>query len=187
MVTFGFDSERKPWVWQSLALATTLLLGCAASYPEAPPRSKTAPPLPPPPAWYRFAEVGTWPAQTRRFRTEHLTEARWAVTRASPEAASIYATLVTGATLPDGSALVQALSETESSAPVGYLAMERNAGSWDYLTLDGQGRPAESIEPALCRRCHQEALADEVFGVGAAAFRHRIERGIERSDPAFET
>lgn len=167
MVTIGFDSPRVPWVWQSLALATTLLLGCTAGHRETRPRTTTVAPAPPPPKWHRFSDVASWPPQTRPFRTEHLTGARWAVTHASPEAASAYATLVAGATLPDGSALVQALSETEGAEPVEFLVMERSAGTWDYLALDGDGRRAESLEPALCRRCHQEAPSDEVFGVGA--------------------
>lgn len=167
-MVIALDSRLHPtWVWQSTALATTILLAANACSPTRPRAPKPAPPVatetPPTPVWHRFGELRTWPALNDGFRTEHLTTPRHAITHASPEAADPYRQLVAGVLLPPGSALVQSLAPDAESPPSEYLVMERAEAGWGYLALDAEGRPTPIAE-SLCRRCHEEALSDELFG-----------------------
>jgi hypothetical protein len=146
-----------------------LLAGCATTA-ESVPRVERPARAPETPPWHRFAEAEKWPAATRPFRSEHLTEERRAVTHVSPEAAAEYPNLVAGKTLPERSALVEALATSDGAKPSEYLVMERQDQRWSYLTLDAEGRPKPENE-ASCRRCHEEALSDELFGTGNAGLR----------------
>jgi hypothetical protein len=117
--------------------------------------------------------VKAWPPAAGPFRTQgHLVDAD-AVVRVSPEARDGYLALVTDSSLPDGTVVAafhQSSNEAASPGPV--YVMEKSAGTWSYLWLDGSGGIVEK-KPRRCDGCHAGAVADRLFGPPRPGLRSR--------------
>lgn len=125
------------------------------------------------PIWGRFEELRSFRAVTAPFESDHGGARHYAVIYASERAAAPYTALTSGAEMPIGAALVEALYErqkdSELAEPSFYLAMEKTDAGWHYLVLGAGGGVDSRDEHGLCRRCHIEAVSDELFGVGSHA------------------
>lgn len=152
-------------------LCSFLALVACASQPHA----VVAPSAPPTPAklrtaWPRFAEVRSWPTVSVPFaNTGHAGMGPLAVVRVNPEARDAYTHLVQESVLPDG-AVVALFHLDAANRPSSTYVMQKSAGVWSFLTLDGSG--IERADPVargttseLCRRCHADGVADSLFGV----------------------
>jgi hypothetical protein len=104
------------------------------------------------------------PVTAEPLRTQgHLDVPPFALTRVSPSARAAYLALVTDSTLPDD-ATVAMTHQPASGEPRGpTYVMERRAGQWRYLTLDGRGG-IESEDGRACGGCHAAAVAEGLFG-----------------------
>lgn len=175
---FPFDAERQgPLValarkaasrLRSLLISSVATLGgvaCQAELqPESPVLPRSAPQeAPSPPVWARFEEAQGWPVVSEVSPSEHLGTARTATIRIWPAAEATYRDLVPHTILPDGTAVLEALSRRAGDEPSRYFAMERTAEGWTYWALDAKGRGNPDTS-GLCQRCHAEAVADELFG-----------------------
>jgi hypothetical protein len=122
--------------------------------------------------WSRFSEVASWPPSGEPFPNDgHPRAGALATVRVSPDARAGYEHLVRDGSLPDGS-LVAIFHQVVPGGPAGPVyVMEKSAGSWRYLSLGADGRPdpspgaVQGLAPAACARCHQDGVADSLFGV----------------------
>jgi hypothetical protein len=92
----------------------------------------------------------------------HLDVPPFAVTRVSSTARDAYLSLVTDSKLPP-EALVAMTHLTGDGAPGPTFVMERRAGRWRYLVLDGGGH-LERDQPPECAGCHAGGVAEGLFG-----------------------
>lgn len=82
--------------------------------------------------------------------------------RVSPGARSAYANWVRGQRMPPRTVIAMFHWLRDQRGPV-YVMSKRASGAWRFLVLAPDGHVLH--EPtALCRRCHAEAPADDVFG-----------------------
>jgi hypothetical protein len=110
-------------------------------------------------------------ANTRRFpSTGHLFGRYDADIRVNDVAATGYATISPGRTLPLGAIVVKVHvpkgTAQESTAPAPMFAMEKGSEGWTYVETDDDGRVVRRGRLQPCASCHSHvASQDELFGV----------------------
>ncbi len=113
------------------------------------------------PAWYLASR--SWPAEVS-FASEHLGGGLTAALRVNPESRSAYLALADDDELPEGTRLVEFLSE-RGGRPGPVFALHRASRGWEYSVLEADGSSAAEGDLPLCRGCHQRAAAAPVFGL----------------------
>jgi hypothetical protein len=129
-----------------------------------------APPLvvaPPRAPWPEFAAARTWPeASPPSVALGHRRDGTLVHVRVEPSALAAYRELSAASAMPDGARVV-AWHEAAGGALLGGYVLEKRAGAWSALELDGTGSVVPS-DHASCLRCHDMAPTDHLFGVRAA-------------------
>jgi hypothetical protein len=81
----------------------------------------------------------------------------------SPDSLGAYRQLTPGAAMPDGSVLLMLHRRAGSGGPGPVHVMEKAQGEWTFNALGPDGSETATDEQR-CRRCHQEAGTDLIFG-----------------------
>lgn len=85
--------------------------------------------------------------------------------RVSPGALGPYRGLVAGASLPAGAAVVAFHTSTKGAPGSIYAMTKLPAGEWEFIAADPDGTLLGRGFLASCASCHDDALADHLFGV----------------------
>jgi hypothetical protein len=162
-----------------LALAIAgLAIGCGGPpaprhYPGASSATAAAQPAsrlhtaPPPRRWEHYDEVLSWPpAQTAFPSLGHFAANQSAAIHVDGAARETYVNLVAASRLPVGTIVAELLSDMRTGRRGRLLAMHKLAADrWEYLVVDAAGLIEERGDLPLCRRCHADGLADQLFGL----------------------
>jgi hypothetical protein len=125
------------------------------------------------PKWERFEELGKLQPIAASFGSRGHGTGEWlAQVRASAPAASAMPKLVPGASMPQGSLLVQLHTDKRTGAASDGLFMEKReagyfpaGGDWDWGVIGSDGLVQHRGKLEFCARCHAEAAVDYVFPV----------------------
>jgi hypothetical protein len=162
-------------------IAASATFGCGPAQTPSPTPANTEPPANsarahaaearPQIRWTRFDEVKAWsPVSTRPFTSRGHGAGRYTVeVVVDAESRALYAALLPGTTLPDGSVLVALHHDPKLGRPGPIYVMEKIGGAWEFLVVTADGKLERRGELELCRRCHAEAVSDHVFGLPVIA------------------
>lgn len=142
--------------------------GASNAVPRAEsPRPRSVSPAPAQ-RWDRYEEVLSWPpAQQELFPSlGHLSARYSAIVRVDAAARDPYLKLVRGSVLPVGSIVAELHTDPRTGRRGPLFAMHKlGGGQWEYIVVDAQGLLEERGNLPLCRRCHADGVADQLFGL----------------------
>ncbi|MBX3125103.1 MAG: hypothetical protein KF718_00220 [Polyangiaceae bacterium] len=146
------------------AAAAVLLVHCAGQ-PAAPPPSDgrvAKEPVAAPVPWVHAQVAASWPVVDDEPRASrgHGDGHGWLTVRVSPGAEQRYESWTLGATMPSGTVIV---AEHSADGRRGLAYVMEKTTTWSYAIVDAAGLVI-SADVSLCKRCHQDAVSDELFG-----------------------
>ena len=120
--------------------------------------------------WEHFDALKSWPVlSSDPFVSTHLDGRHRAAVRTNDVARDAYLALLPGKEMPLGSIVVELLHDSESGRAGPAFTMQKLApGRWQYAVVEQDGTVLTSAT-TLCRRCHAEAVSDQLFGLPDAA------------------
>ena len=113
--------------------------------------------------WVDADQLDSLRAVGSRGPSEHL-DGSHERTVLTNKAAAAYAHLSVGTVVPNDALIAQRHHPADSEAIESWFIMQKRADNWQFVILDPQLRVAAGPPLDLCRRCHQDAPHDHLFG-----------------------